>query len=177
MKQHSLIFSVAIGLLASCSSVKVKTQYNESVNFEQYETWCWLQGCEVVFEGPSYLYDTAVIATISNYIAQEMYEKGFTQGDEQADLMIDFHIVVEQDSAIFSVVHEEDLPYWDDYQQKYYNFLKGTLIVDIVDRKLGQVVWQASGERYMALFPEINDKTIRHSVKKILKKFPPKSEK
>ncbi|MEP2771468.1 MAG: DUF4136 domain-containing protein [Fulvivirga sp.] len=170
---RKLAFFLLLPLIAGCSSIKVKTQYNESVNFAQYESWCWLQGCEVVFEGPSYLYDTAVIATISNYIAQEMYEKGFTQKDENADLMVDFHIVVEEDSAIFSVVHEEDLPYWEDYQLKYYHFLRGTLIIDIIDREAGQVIWQASGERYMALFPEIDDKTVKLSVKKMLKKFPP----
>ena len=174
MKKRHLLFIVLF--LTSCAGIKVKTQYNPAVDFTTYKTWCWLQGCEVTFEGPAHLYDSAAIEDISNYIAQEMYEKGFTQGDKNSDLLLDFHIVVKEDSALFARVHEEDLPYWNDYQEDYYHFLRGTIIVDIVDRSKGEVIWQSSGERYMALFPDLDDKTIKQSVKKLLKKFPPEQK-
>ncbi|WP_185152691.1 DUF4136 domain-containing protein [Fulvivirga aurantia] len=160
-------------LLSACSGIKVNTQYDKSIAFDQYKTWCWLRGCELVYQGPGYLYDSTVIETIGNYIAQEMYDKGFVQVDDHADLMIDFHIAVKEDSARFARIHEEDLPYWSDYQEDYYHFLRGTLTIDIIDRARGQVIWQSIARSYMALYPQIDDQLIDKGVRKLLKKFPP----
>lgn len=170
MKKYIYLFVI---IAFACSPAKIRTSYDQNIDFARYETWCWLRGCELVYEGPNYLYDSAMIESIGNAIAIEMYEKGFVQTDDNADLMLDYHIVIKEDSAIFARVHEEDLPYWSDYEQDYYHFLKGTLVLDVIDRERGQVIWRSSAERYMALFPEMDDKLIKRSIHHLMKKFPP----
>jgi len=170
-----ILFVAGIALL-SCSPVKVKTRFDKKIDFNQYKTWCWLNGCDIQYEGPYYLDDSTTFENIANLIAVEMQEKGFTQEDDQADLLIDFHIAIKEDSAVFARVHEEDLPFWDDYQDDYYHFLKGSMIIDIIDREKGQVIWQSNAERYMALYPDIDPKTLKRGVKATLRNFPPKSQ-
>jgi len=167
----SFIAFFICGFIA-CSPVKVRTQSDPKTDFSQYQTWCWLKGCELVYEGPSYLNDSATIEDIGNAIAVEMYNKGYQQVDDGADLLLDFHLVVKEDSAIFARVHEEDLPFWTDYDEEYYHFLRGSLIIDIIDRSRSQVVWRSNAESYMALYPDIDKKMIDQGVKKALKKFP-----
>lgn len=170
--------SVALCLIAlACAEVKVRTSYDSRVDFEQYKTWCWLNGCSPSYDGPRFLYDSAAIETIANTIAVEMAEKGFKQVDEGSDLLLDFRIILKEDSSMAAWVHEEDLPFWDPYNEpgNYYHFLRGSLIIDIADRQKGRMIWRSNAERLMALTPDLKQSDIKSGVKKALKKFPPKT--
>lgn len=162
-------------LAVACAEIKVRTSYDPTVDFSHYKTWCWLNGCSPTYNGPNFLYDSASIDVIANAIAHEMQEKGYIQVDESSDLMLDFHIVLKEDSSMAAWVHEEDLPFWDPYkeQEGYYHFLKGSLIIDIADRDKGRMIWRSNAKRLMALTPDITEKDIQRGVKKALKKFPP----
>lgn len=160
-------------LTAGCAEIKVLSSYDNSTDFTQYKTWCWLKGCNLVYEGPSYVIDSATIENIANAIAVEMQEKGFVQGDDQSDILVDFHIVVKPDSALSARVHEEDLPFWDLYENDYYHFLRGSLIIDIADRRKGQMVWRSNSKKVMSIYPDIKLSDIKKGVHRALKKFPP----
>ena len=168
-----LRFILAIVVFTSCAHVKVKTSYDQKVDFSQYKSWCWLKGCELTYQGPNYLYDSATIETIGNLIAVEMYEKGFTQLDDNSDMIVDFHIIIKEDSAVFSMVHEEDLPFWESHTDEYYRFLRGTLVIDIRDRASGRMIWRTQAERLMSMRPDIKNSDIRRGIKKAMRGFPP----
>lgn len=161
----------------ACAEVRVRTSYDPTVDFSQYKTWCWLNGCKPGYLGPDYLYDSASIENIANAIAVEMQKKGYIQGDENSDLMLDFHIILKEDSSMAAWVHEEDLPFWDPYKEreKYYHFLRGSLIIDIADRERGQMIWRSNSERLMALTPQLSSEDVKNGVKRALKKLPPKA--
>ncbi|MBL6447785.1 DUF4136 domain-containing protein [Fulvivirga sp. 29W222] len=165
-------------LMLACAEVKVHTSYDHRVDFEQYKTWCWLNDCSPSYDGPHFLFDSAAIETIANTIAIEMANKGFKQVDDRPDLMLDFHIILKEDSSMAAWVHEEDLPFWDPYNEgeNYYYFLRGSLIIDIADRSKGRMIWRSNAERLMALTPDLSQAEIRSGIKKALKKFPPKTE-
>ena len=166
------LLPVCILILASCAQIRVHTLGDPGVDFTSYQSWCWLQGCEITYDGPDYLYDSSTIETVANAVAFEMYQKGYKQEGDSADLFVDFHIVVKEDSAVFSMIHEEDLPFWNNSEQEYYHFLRGSLIIQIGDRRAGKMVWRSDTRRLMALRPDIEDNDIRKGVKKALKKFP-----
>lgn len=166
-------FLLAIVVFSSCAHVKVKTSYDPSVDFTQYKSWCWLQGCELTYQGPNYLYDSATLETIGNLVAVEMYEKGFVQLDDNSDMIVDFHIIVKEDSAIFSMVHEEDVPFLGPNTDDYYRFLRGTLVIDIRDGPSGRMIWRTQAERLMSMRPDLKNSDIRRGVKKAMRDFPP----
>ncbi len=163
---------LSIVILAACAPVRVQTLKDPTVDFSQYKSWCWLEGCHLPFDGPNHLNDTATIEAVANAVALEMFNKGYTQKGDSADLLVDFHIVVKEDSAIFSMIHEEDLPFWNNNEKDYYHFLRGSLLIHIGDRRTGRMIWQSNSKRLMALKPNIKESDINEGVKKALKKFP-----
>ncbi|MEL7002836.1 MAG: DUF4136 domain-containing protein [Bacteroidota bacterium] len=168
-----LIFTLLF-TLGACAEIKVRSSYAPNTDFSKYKTWCWLKGCDLVYQGPGYVMDSATIEHIANAIAVEMQQKGFVQVDDMSDILVDFHIVVKQDSAISARVHEEDLPFWDLYENNYYHFLRGSLIIDIADRRKGEMVWRSNSRRVMSIQPDIRLSHIQKGVRKALRKFPPK---
>lgn len=168
-------FLVALFVITGCSQIKVKTRANKNVDFNKYDTWCWFSGCDYNYEGPYYKEAEEKLDQMANAIAEEMQNKGYVQADDSADIMIDFEVVIKQDSSQFARVQEEDLPFWEEYEnQEYYHYLRGTFNIYVIDPELGAVIWQSSSLRYISRFPEMNDEEINASIKKALKKLPKK---
>ena len=164
-----------IVLIISSCAVSVKTYQKPNQSFEEYTTWCWLKGCEVTYQGPDYLYDQKVIDEISNAIAVNMHEKGYQQGDDQSDLMVNFFMIVKEDSAEMVDSYEGFMPeigWINQLNPSYQKFLKGTLVVDVIDRESSTLIWRSNAIRYMELNPIYDKKTIWAGVKKTMKKFP-----
>ena len=168
-----ILFSLVLG---SCA-VKVNTMQDNSVDFSQYKTFCWLQGCEFTYTGPSYLDDSLLQETIKGAIIAELAEKGIVRDENNPDLLIDFHITVENESSV--IYHHIDESY--DYQplpeidDEIIHYLKGTMIIDIVDRAQSKMVWRSESINYMDLHPELSEKNIRKGIALTLKKFPPEN--
>ena len=53
------------------------------------------------------------------------------------------------------------------------NYLMGTMIMHIVDRAQGKMVWKSESIGYMDVHPELTEKNIRRGIALTLKKFPP----
>ncbi|HNP19780.1 MAG TPA: DUF4136 domain-containing protein [Fulvivirga sp.] len=172
-----LIYLSLILFLAGCSTLKINTQYDRTVNFSNYNTWCWFNNCTPTFEGPDYIYPDRIMDDMVNFIALEMDGKGYKMGDDLSDLLVDFHVIVVEDSTKNGYVFEEDLPLWDKYKNdQYYHFLKGTLIIDVADRKKGKIIYRSVIENQISKYSQISNKEIMRGIKKALKDLPPRSE-
>jgi hypothetical protein len=180
---NKLIILAIISVSSSCIGVKVNTAYDPTVDFKGYETFCWLQGCDNQFQGPNYVYNAERLKTIQGSIQQELESKGFVNEQNQPDLLVGFHIIVEEQQTT-SVnrerlldFYEQKVNYWDGYElydnNEVYKFLKGTLVIDIVDAQSGNAIWQGTSRRYMESVPELDQEDIKKAIKKALKNFPP----
>lgn len=162
-------------VLASCN-VKVHSSYDPSQDFTKYKTFCWLNGCEFTYSGPTYLNDSLLREKIKNSIVAELADKGITQNNDNPDLLIDFHITVKNESTI--VYHRDDdinydfKPFVD---EEIINYLKGTIVIDMVDKSAGKMVWRSEAIGYMDVHPDLSEKNIRKGIAIALKKFPPKA--
>ncbi|UII19087.1 DUF4136 domain-containing protein [Fulvivirga ligni] len=171
MRAHWLIYILFIG---ACSTVRVQTSYSPKHDFENYKTWCWLNGCQPSYDGPKGIMDSAFMDKISNEIAIEMQRKGFTQLDDSADILLDYHIVLSRDSSNAGWVQEQDLQFWDPYKEEdYYHFMRGSLIIDITDREQGEIIWKSTSKKVMSLRETMSDAELRKAIRRAMKKFPP----
>ncbi|MEQ9467572.1 MAG: DUF4136 domain-containing protein [Ekhidna sp.] len=175
MKKVYLLISVI--WLSSCA-VTVKTYQKPNQTFDQFQTWCWLEGCEVTYQGPKYLYDQKVIDEIANAIAFSIYEKGYQQGDDQSDLMVNFFMVVEEDSAevtsIYDGTYQGEREWLTMLYPEYQKFLKGSLVIDVIDRENSELVWRSTAVKYLELNPVYDKDEIWKGVTKAMKKLPGK---
>lgn len=177
MKSIFIIWICFVGLfLTNCSTLKVRSTSDPNADFSEYSTWCWMNDCNPTFEGPAYLFPEKATEDLVNAIASELYEKGYEQQDDQSDLLLDFHVVFKEDSASRAVVHEEALPMWEQFpsESPYYHFLEGTLVIDIADRKKGQIIWRSITKSYLPKYPDMTYEEVRKGIKKALKKLPNK---
>ena len=172
MKKLCLILSILI--LSGCA-VKVKTYQKPDQSFDDFKTWCWLEGCEVTYQGPDYLYDQKVVDEISNAIAYNMYQKGYEQSDETSDLMVNFFMILKEDSVEVADNYDGFMPaigWMDQMYPEYEKFLKGSLIIDVIDRKKSEVVWRSNAVKYLEMHPVYNKAEIWDGVEKAMKKLP-----
>lgn len=172
MQKLSIIFTFLI--LSGCA-LNVKTYQKPDQSFDDYKTWCWLKGCEVTYQGPDYLYDQRVIDEISNAVAYNMYQKGFEQADDSSDLMVNFFVIVKEDSAEVADNYDgfmAEINWIDNQYPEYHKFLKGSLIIDVIDRKKSEIVWRSNAVRYMEMNPVYDKKVIWASVAKAMKELP-----
>ncbi len=160
--------------LPACMSLKVETQYDEKTNFSDYKTWCWLD-CNKIYTGPDYLYDSSLIDNISNVIAAEMHSKGYIQGDENSDILVNFHLIFQEDSTYFRRVnmHDDELTFWAPYREEFFHFIDGSLLIDIADRKKGQLIWRSNARRLLSYNQTVPLDKIQLGIKKAMKDFPP----
>lgn len=168
----SVILSLIV--LAGCN-VKVHSSFDRTQDFSEYKTFCWLNGCEFTYSGPTYLNDSLLREKIKSSIISELNRKGFTQNNDHPDLLIDFHISVKNESSI--IYHHDDdnnniyKPFPD---EQVINYLKGTIVIDMVDKSAGKMVWRSEAIGYMDVHPDLSEKNIRKGIAIALKKFPPK---
>ncbi len=168
----NIIIVLGIGILTSCA-VQVKTYQNPTIDFTQYGSWCWMKGCEVVYQGPEYYNDERAINEISNAIAWNMHDKGYMQGDDQSDLVVNFYVIMKRDSmevTAYSTNFENDwlAMLYPEYEQ----FLKGSLVIDVIDRRSSELVWTSNAIKYLQVNPVFDKESIWNGVSKAMKKFP-----
>jgi hypothetical protein len=174
----NLFFLILLTSLASgCAFVKLQTDYKPGKDFEQYQTFCWLQGCEFVYLGPEYFKDFNNIELIREAIVDELVDKGFEQNSNQPDFLVDFRIIAEEKTAITSTYAVEDIdgsrPWipFDDQEVRYY--IEGSLVIDVIDAQTSEIVWRSYGVQYFEHQEKVSEKRIRRAVRAALKEFPP----
>ncbi len=182
----NLIFSTIVALtLFGCTGVKVTTAFDPKIDFSQYQSFCWLQGCDVKYQGPDYGYDPSMFINVQQAIKEELESKGLVNDENSPDLIIGFHVIMEEQQSVIANSPEmldpyhQEIRYWDEYDDYYtqevYRFLEGSLVIDFIDAKKGNVIWQSNARRYMELIPDLDKEDIRKGVAKALKKYPPEN--
>ena len=174
--KHIIWIIIAATLLA-CASLRVETKFDPKADFKQYKTWCWLE-CDLIYQGPAYLYDSTLIDNIANAIAREMQAKGYVQGDENSDIMVDFHLIFKEDSTYFATVnmHDESLTFWTPYHEEFFHYINGSLIIDVVDREKSLIIWRSNAKRLLSYTEKLTNEEVSKGIKKAMREFPPENQ-
>ena len=161
-------------MLGGCG-VKFHTMQDKSTDFSKYKTFCWLQGCEFTYSGPSYLNDSLWRERIKESIITELAEKGITMDENDPDLLIDFQIAVENETSVQYRQNEGYYQYqpFPETEDEVINYLKGTMVIHIVDKAEGKIVWRSESIGYLDVNPQLTERNIKKGIKLTLKKFPP----
>lgn len=161
-----------IVLLCSSCMVNVKTAYDPKVNFTKYHTFCWLKGCEFTFSGPAYMKEKVVEEMMQKAIIDVMKKKNIAYNNDMPDLLMDVHVLVKEDVAYAYHLPNDEMVVLLSGPEEII-MLKGTIVLDLVDKKTSTVVWRSEAVSYMERNPELTEENFRKGIKKALKKFPP----
>ena len=173
MNALKLIPVALLLLTSSCVTVRVATDYDKSVNFEQYTSYA--------FYKPGI--DKAKISDLDKKrilraIETELNAKGLTKSQTPQLLVSIFTKERERVD-----VYQRDFgygwgwhPWW--YGRYYDNTVssttEGSLYIDILDAKNNELIWQGLGTTQLVTDNmEKKEERIREIVREILKEYPP----
>lgn len=174
MKISKLLFLPIITLaIISCSSVRVTTDYDTKVDFNQFKTFAF--------------YKTGIDkATISDLdkkrimraIETELLAKGMTKS-AKPDVLVSLF------TKSRNRVDVNDNFYGGFYYPRYYGmnqlsvsqYTEGTLFIDLLDAKKKELVWQGVGSGTLSNSSvERKEAKIKEFVNEILAKYPPEKK-
>eukprot|EP00215_Chloropicon_roscoffensis_P002658 CAMPEP_0198469258 /NCGR_PEP_ID=MMETSP1456-20131121/12358_1 /TAXON_ID=1461544 ORGANISM="Unidentified sp., Strain RCC1871" /NCGR_SAMPLE_ID=MMETSP1456 /ASSEMBLY_ACC=CAM_ASM_001119 /LENGTH=112 /DNA_ID=CAMNT_0044195635 /DNA_START=206 /DNA_END=544 /DNA_ORIENTATION=+ len=111
-----------------------------------------------------------------------MNEKGYVQGDESADLIVVFHLNVVQEEM--EIAAQRSFEYGEDFGNSAWikdeypemiRYLKGNLVIDVIDGKTSEVIWKSSMVGYSDLNNSPSKENIWKNVARAMKKLPEKN--
>nr|WP_294774174.1 DUF4136 domain-containing protein [uncultured Flavobacterium sp.] len=170
-------FPIFIFLLASCSSVRVNSDYDKQVDFTPYKTYA--------FHKPGI--DKAEISDLDKKrilrsIDETMTAKGFTKS-ENPDLLIAFFTKEREEVNVnqFNAGWGYGWGWgWNPYlwggNTTVSRHTEGTLYIDIIDAKKKELIWQGEGEGVLTKDTNKKDEVIKEFVTKILEQYPPQKK-
>lgn len=158
---------LALALLAAgCSSMRVSSDWDRTVDFNRYKTYAWAPTKKTEsYKGQYDLLDKR----IRTIIDEEMEYKGFARGDRgSADLMVVYRLHTQQRMQVY-----RDYYYgWGPSGVRAYQHTEGSLQIMLVDRKKDQVVWEGVGTDVVRRGGD-PDAEVQRAVIKIMDSFPP----
>ena len=160
-------------VLASCNSVKVATDYDRQVNFEQYDTFAFFK--------PGI--DKAEISDLDKKrilraIEAELLEKGLTKSDNP-DLLVSIFTKTKENINIYNNNFGYGYGwgwhpwYWGAGPNTVNSTTEGTLYIDLIDAEDKELVWQGMGTAALARDVERKQERINEIVEEIMEKYPP----
>jgi hypothetical protein len=173
---RKLITLATLLIVLSCDSVK--TEYKAGTDFTAYKTFCWLENCTFFYTGPEYLNRPETQEVIKNAIIDNLKRKDLRFDNDSPDLLVDFHVTLE-DQVIIRYHSKEDEPYY--YKTPFtradeVHVTKGTLVIHMIDRQRGELVWESHTEGFLETPPDLSEKNIRAGIDRVLRDFPPKTD-
>lgn len=179
IKLLSVLFVTA--LMASCSSIRVASDYDDNVDFNQYKTYGYFK------EG----IDKAEISDLDKKrilkaIDTELQNKGFTKSDNPSLLVNIFtkatqQVDVNQWNNGFGWGYGYGWGwgpgYWGGNYTSVSTSTEGTLYIDLLDTSKKELVWQGVGTGVLTLDRERKQERINEFVTEIMKQFPPQKNK
>lgn len=138
-----------------------------------YKDYCWLKGCTATYLGPEHLEDSVVLNLFRAYIDDELQAKGFIKNEDDSDFLVNLRIVLEEKKSFFAYPADFDDVSTPSFIGEEYDYVKGSLIIDMLDTKSGKLIWRSDAVKYLQSNPQVKEKEMRRGVSKSLRKFPP----
>ncbi len=170
------LMTIGVVAAAGCSSTQVRTDFDPYSEFRQLRSYMWV---ERTFGSPSHpgVDSPLVERRVHNAVDGELVSRGYqklTSGTP--DFLIAYHVVasdrieVQSDNSGYGYY---GYPYGNSVYT--YEYLKGTLILDIIDARDNKLIWRGWASKALDddPKPEHVDMYVKKAVRKILKQFPP----
>lgn len=169
---------IGIFLLASCSSVRVATDYDREANFDSYKTFA--------FYKPGI--DQAKVSDLDkkrilHAIENALEVKGLTKS-EQPDLLVSIftkttkNVNIYQNAYAYGYGWRWHPYYWGAGHNTVTETTEGTLYIDLVDAANMQLIWQGMGTGALNLDDvAYKSEQIQKIVTEIIAAYPPEKEK
>ncbi len=157
----------------SCSTVRVSTDYDTKIDFNQYKTFAFYKkGIDKV--DISDLDKRRILRAIES----EMLAKGMKKS-KNPDVIVNIFAKSAKRVQVYNDYNYFWRPwyYGPNFGTRISQYNEGTLFIDLIDNKKKELVWQGIGSGALVMNnPTKKDVRIKEFVAKIMAKYPPFSK-
>ncbi|MCH2204662.1 MAG: DUF4136 domain-containing protein [Lentisphaerales bacterium] len=167
---HVLLLAV-FAILCSCQTVRVKVDYNDQVDFFDFQEFAFLEAPKKNSKG----YVSMGDQSMKNMIRKSLQEKGVTEVESsKADILVAIN-VSEKDKVYYSNVHPGYYSYggWG-YSHHWIQpeeYTESTIVLAFVDPKTKKALWEGSCKN--TSFDTISDENLQKIVNAFFNYYPP----
>jgi len=165
--------------LAGCSGMSIRSDYNPQANFDDYSTYAWMPAPT---SGDPRIDNALVEGRVKAGVDNALAAKGYrlTTNANEATFWVGYHLGIEgrMDVTNVNTYYGYGWGPWyggmyRDTQVRYYD--QGTLLIDIVDAGVKELVWRGTAEAEIRpdTRPEDRERRLNEAIAKILERFPP----
>lgn len=175
MKAIKLLPFVLIFIVASCSSVRVTSDYDTKTDFSKYKTFAFYKkGIDKV--DISDLDKRRILKAVES----ELLTKGFTKS-ESPDVLVNIFTKSRQKVDIYNnnmYYGWHPWYYGSNFGVRISKYTEGTLFIDIIDANKKELAWQGIGSGALNTSGNVakKEEKIRLFVTEIMTKYPPGKE-
>ena len=184
MKLYTALFAFLLIIVASCSSIKVYSDYDKNADFSKYKTYAFYKkGIDKV--EISDLDKRRILRAIE----VQLDAKGMVKS-EDPDLLVNIFTKSREKIDVYNNNYYGWYPWYYGYGYGYfgpgYGFgytnvsssTEGTLFIDLIDAKKKELVWQGIGTGLLSYSKSIEKKEamINEFVTEIMVAYPPQPE-
>ena len=158
--------------LIGCSPISVRSDYDEEVDFSHYQTFKWMPHPKK--SKKTVRKNSGLDRKIKNAVEEALLAKGYEIIDSgEADALLAYHVGIERHIRAPGVGYG----YYGHRGRRFYpyGYKEGSLIIDVIDPELDQLVWRGAGTGSVG-HPDGSVEKINEAVTKILEKFPPEQK-
>jgi hypothetical protein len=175
-----VIYAIALTLAGCGMQFRVTHKTNPNYDFSKIQSYEIIKNKQDQIENLQ-VDEIWLDQNITSSIRDTLQDKGLTDNPEQAQIIVSYYVVIEM--TVDTVVI-------DNYYNNYYQYSayptsampahrkiaynKGTLVIDVVDKKYKQFVWRGAADTVVRgkADKEQAEKNIRKAVEQIFKQFP-----
>jgi hypothetical protein len=171
MKKVLLLTLLVLALTAAyAQKAQITVDSDEQLNtdFSKYKTFYWASQVDNELDegGIFFLNDLVLKAQIRDAVRSELMGLGYRESNENPDLVVNFRVF--DKPARLKGTEGYGTDYWGSQQYRSisdtttYDVDAGTLLIDLVDRQQGTIVWQGFASGLINENQFIKDETTIH---------------
>lgn len=153
MKSALMVLFLLMSLAVSGQEVSIDSYREDDVDFRKYRTYFWAsQAVSPQDEGSYFLRDLVLKSDIRGAVHGELEGRGYRMNESDPDLLVNFRVF--EKGGTLKGIEGYGPAYWEkneffsnDAEQDEIKVEAGTLIISLLEKDSGKVVWQgfASG--------------------------------
>jgi hypothetical protein len=157
---------VALALVVPAAAAKVNVDYRPGTDFSSYRTYAWTDGTPARRD--------MVQVRIIEAVRRELAEAGLRPVDSHADVYVATHVLVDA-HTLQDLEDPDDWEFWTGVGNiDAVDVGAGTLVIDLVDRASGRLVWRGLAATGVSGIPSKKLKKIDKLVGKLFRLYPPR---
>ena len=171
----AITYTLALAMCACAPTIHVTSDYNKEADFSVFKSYAISK--QLPPEDPlKPEYDNELNRSrLINAIHSEMTELGYTLDEQTPEILVDFHIIIKDKTAV-TTVHDGPGRYWQGYEVEAFEYEEGSLIIHAVDTKTEKLLWQGTVMSTLRKEVENVEARINQAVSKIFKEYPSSSK-